>query len=173
MEFAIAVVVQADFKIGSLEVLRGETAWAEEIAVALGFDVCVFPPVGEVLVLPGASPCEEHFLCFIRLFWNQIFTCLSVKLSCEASSALLSFVRKWLKWNSFSSSKSCFRVYAVLFLFPSVVRELHILGGATKRTKKIAVRIFFFSRHRGSFPVVSFRWNLFTKSYGRVPFRSV
>lgn len=61
-----------------------------------------------------------HFFHFIRRFWNQIFTCRSVRLSCAAISERLSFVKKWLKWNSFSNSRSCFLVYAVLFLFPSV-----------------------------------------------------
>lgn len=61
-----------------------------------------------------------HFFHFILLFWNQIFTCLSVRFNCVAISDRRSLVKKWLKWNSFSSSKSCFLVYAVLLRFPSV-----------------------------------------------------
>ena len=65
--------------------------------------------VGDFTLVPAEAP-PEHFLCFMRRFWNQIFTCLSVRLSWAASSARRSFVKKWLKWNSFSSSRSCFRV---------------------------------------------------------------
>ena len=86
----------------------------------------------------GISPSFIRFFCFIRRFWNQIFTwkgftwegdpscrrqgiwelcCLVafqlltwVSLSCSAAaiSILLARVRYLLKWNSFSSSVSCF-----------------------------------------------------------------
>lgn len=53
-------------------------------------------------------------LCFIRLFWNHTFTCLSVRSNRAAISTLLGRHRYLLKWNSFSSSSSCVLVYAVL-----------------------------------------------------------
>ena len=53
------------------------------------------PPLllGDLTLVPAETP-PEHFLCFMRRFWNQIFTCLSVRLSCAASSARRSFVKK-------------------------------------------------------------------------------
>lgn len=53
-------------------------------------------------------------LCFILLFWNHTFTCFSVKSSKAAISTRLGLHRYLLKWNSFSSSRSCVLVYAVL-----------------------------------------------------------
>ena len=126
------------FSIGSLlcgELLGGEIGFVGARGSPL--------PVGDLtFVNCEAEAPPEHFLCFMRLFWNQIFTCLSVRLSCAASSARRSFVKKWLKWNSFSNSRSCFRVYAVLFLFPSVGRELHTLAGVTENniTKTVSLK---------------------------------
>lgn len=44
------------------------------------------------------------FFIFILRFWNQILTCLSVRLSSRATSYLRSLVRYMLNRNSFSSS---------------------------------------------------------------------
>jgi len=74
-----------------------------------------------------------HFFHFILRFWNQILTCRSVRFNWVAISDRLSFVKKWLKWNSFSSSKSCFLVYAVLFRLPSV-RLLQALSEIKRTT---------------------------------------
>lgn len=54
------------------------------------------------------------FFHFIRLFWNQILICLSERQSEWAISIRRRLVRYLLKWNSFSSSRTCCRVYAVL-----------------------------------------------------------
>lgn len=70
---------------------------------------------------PGPFPSPLWFslhwvcrLCFMRRFWNQTLTCLSVRSSRAAISTLLGRHRYLLKWNSFSSSSSCVLVYAVL-----------------------------------------------------------
>lgn len=77
--------------------------------------------VGELLLLPefkigsgGISPSFILFFCFIRLFWNHIFTCVSFSCKAEAISMRLALVRYLLKWNSFSSSVSCLFVKLVL-----------------------------------------------------------
>ena len=54
------------------------------------------------------------FLYFIRRFWNQILICRSDKQSAWAISMRLRRVKYRLKWNSFSSSRIWWRVYAVL-----------------------------------------------------------
>lgn len=53
------------------------------------------------------APSRSRFFCFIRLFWNQIFTCVSLSSSVAAISTRRARVRYLLKWNSFSSSVSC------------------------------------------------------------------
>lgn len=50
---------------------------------------------------------RRRFFCFIRLFWNQIFTWVSFSPSAAAISIRRARVRYLLKWNSFSSSVSC------------------------------------------------------------------
>lgn len=59
------------------------------------------------------SPSFIRFFCFIRRFWNQIFTCVSLSCNAEAISMRLARVRYLLKWNSFSSSVSCLVVKLV------------------------------------------------------------
>lgn len=61
----------------------------------------------------------SSFFHFILLFWNQILICLSVKFNMAASSILRGREIYLLKWNSFSSSRSWPRVYAVLVLLLS------------------------------------------------------
>lgn len=56
-------------------------------------------------VLP--APSRSRFFCFIRLFWNQIFTWVSLSSSVAAISTRRARVRYLLKWNSFSNSVSC------------------------------------------------------------------
>lgn len=56
----------------------------------------------------------SSFFHFIRLFWNHILICLSVRFNMAASSIRLGRDIYLLKWNSFSNSNSCPRVYAVL-----------------------------------------------------------
>lgn len=58
----------------------------------------------------GSRPSRCRFFCFIRLFWNQIFTWVSFSCSADAISIRLARVRYLLKWNSFSSSVSCLLV---------------------------------------------------------------
>jgi len=72
--------------------------------------VCVFfmsssQPV--ISINPGTRPSRSIFLCFMRLFWNQIFTWVSLSWRVFAISIRLARVRYLLKWNSFSSSVSC------------------------------------------------------------------
>ena len=77
---------------------------------------------GELVLLSkvsGTLPSLTSFFNFIRRFWNQILICLSVSPRVLASSVLLPPVRKWLKWNSFSSSRTCFCEYTVLILISS------------------------------------------------------
>lgn len=58
---------------------------------------------------------------FMRLFWNQILIWFSVNLRSLEISSLRARVRYLLKWNSFSSSTSCFwvKVNLRLWLSPS------------------------------------------------------
>lgn len=55
------------------------------------------------------------FFIFILLFWNQILTCLSVKLRIRATSYRRSRVKYMLKRNSFSSSSVWYFVYGHRF----------------------------------------------------------
>lgn len=83
-----------------------------------------FVDVGELLSLlvltigsAGMRPSFIRFFCFILLFWNHIFTCVSFSCNADAISILLALVRYLLKWNSFSSSVSCLFVKLVLPVF--------------------------------------------------------
>lgn len=58
------------------------------------------------------------FLSFILRFWNQIFTCLSVRLTLLLISRRRSRVRYMLNKNSFSNSKVWYFVYGHLFFLP-------------------------------------------------------
>ncbi len=58
------------------------------------------------------------FLSFILRFWNQIFTCLSVRLTLLLISRRRSRVRYMLNKNSFSNSKVWCFVYGHLFFLP-------------------------------------------------------
>ena len=73
-------------------------------------DVC-----GEISVSPSTEPGSPFvlfsFFHFIRLFWNQILICRSVRQSACAISIRRRLVRYRLKWNSFSSSRVWYRVY--------------------------------------------------------------
>lgn len=59
------------------------------------------------LLFPEESLSFSSFFHFIRRFWNQILTCRSERLRVFAISLLRELHRYLLKWNSFSSSKSC------------------------------------------------------------------
>ena len=61
-----------------------------------------------------SSPSLCNFFCFMRLFWNQTFTCVSLSCRALATSTRLARVRYLLKWNSFSSSVSCLVLKLVL-----------------------------------------------------------
>lgn len=58
------------------------------------------------------------FLSFILRFWNQIFTCLSVRLTLLLISRRRSRVKYMLNKNSFSNSKVWCFVYGHLFFLP-------------------------------------------------------
>ena len=55
----------------------------------------------------GISPSFIRFFCFIRRFWNQILTCVSLSCNAPAISMRRARVRYLLKWNSFSNSVNC------------------------------------------------------------------
>lgn len=61
----------------------------------------------------GISPSFIRFFCFIRLFWNQILTCVSLSCRAAAISIRRALVRYLLKWNSFSNSVNCLVVKLV------------------------------------------------------------
>ena len=62
----------------------------------------------------GIRPSFMRFFCFIRLFWNHIFTWVSLSCRAPAISILRALVRYLLKWNSFSNSVNCLVVKLVL-----------------------------------------------------------
>ena len=86
----------------------------------------------------------SSFFHFILRFWNHIFMCLSVRFSIAASSIRLGLEMYLLKWNSFSSSRSWPRVYAVrVRLFSSskencapATDKKHILVSKSKKVKQ-------------------------------------
>ena len=59
------------------------------------------------------SPSFIRFFCFIRRFWNQILTCVSLSCRAAAISIRRARVRYLLKWNSFSNSVNCLVVKLV------------------------------------------------------------
>ncbi len=67
----------------------------------------------EISISPGKRPSRSSFFCFMRRFWNQIFTCVSLSWRLLAISVRRARVRYLLKWNSFSSSVSCLVVKLV------------------------------------------------------------
>lgn len=98
-------------------------------------DSCKFAVIG--LYLPVFVCWTLSFIPrfhFIRLFWNQIFIWFSVNLRSLEISSLRVLVRYLLKWNSFSSSTSCFWVKVNLRLwlsassFVSLVDSLVLVG---------------------------------------------
>lgn len=65
-------------------------------------------------------PAFSRFFCFILRFWNQIFTWVSLSSRIAATSTRRALVRYLLKWNSFSSSVSCFvlKLVRITFCWP-------------------------------------------------------
>lgn len=78
---------------------------------------CPLSPGSGVGVLDGSNPSFSRFFCFIRLFWNQIFTWVSFNCKAAAISTRRALVKYLLKWNSFSSSVSCLVVKLVRTVF--------------------------------------------------------
>lgn len=78
-------------------------------------------PGGGVDVSVGINPSFILFFCFIRRFWNHIFTCVSLSARDWAISILLARVKYLLKWNSFSSSVNCL---VVKFVRPVLLAPL-------------------------------------------------
>jgi len=127
-------------------VVVGESGLVEEVE-----EVLLVLPLDELLVavvesesllfslLAGVGvsgairPSFIRFFCFIRLFWNQILTCVSFNWSAEAISILLARVKYLLKWNSFSSSVSCFVLKLVRPVPPA--NAPYSLLGAEKKSK--------------------------------------
>lgn len=84
-----------------------ESEWVE--AVLLWWE----PGGGGVDVSAGIKPSFIRFFCFMRRFWNHIFTWVSLSCNAVAISMRLARVRYLLKWNSFSNSVSCLVVKLV------------------------------------------------------------
>lgn len=79
-------------------------------------------------------PSRSRFFCFMRRFWNQILTCVSLSSRVAAISTLRARLRYLLKWNSFSSSVSC-RVVKLVRRPPGAPRpssDTFARGGARK-----------------------------------------
>ena len=83
------------------------------------------------------------YLHFVRLFWNQVFTCASVILRALASADLSAEARYFCLWNLFSSSMICnlenevrgfFRFGGVRFWYGCPIRR-------TTETKKDVVLV--------------------------------
>lgn len=74
---------------------------------------------------------------FILRFWNQIFTCWSLKSSLSDSSFLFCLFMNSFIINSFSSSASCGFVYGFLFFLGFTCEEHQ---GAPERKKKHVFR---------------------------------
>lgn len=69
------------------------------------------------------------FFHFMRLFWNHILICRSVRQSAWAISIRLRLVKYLLKWNSFSNSRVWYRVYVCRPRFLSEKRTTFINNG--------------------------------------------
>ena len=90
----------------------GEGTQGEELDFSEDSSAFSSLPVG-VAGEMGKRPSFSRFFCFIRRFWNQIFTWVSLSCRDAAISTLRARVRYLLKWNSFSSSVSCLVVKLV------------------------------------------------------------
>lgn len=101
----------------------------------------------------------SSFFHFIRLFWNQIFIWRSVRFNMAASSILRGREMYLLKWNSFSSSRSWPRVYAVR------VRLLSSSRGNWAPEKRVHYKILFAKIDRWS----SSTWWLYTRLKHQTP----
>lgn len=97
------------------------------------------------------------FLSFILRFWNQIFTCLSVRLTLLLISRRRSRVRYMLNKNSFSNSKVWCFVYGHLFFLPlfavnqllvgvsflDSAKQKHTVNNSASHTTRTMKNIFF------------------------------
>ena len=85
-------------------------------------------------------PSRSRFFCFMRRFWNQILTCVSLSSRVAAISTLRARLRYLLKWNSFSSSVSC-RVVKLVRRPPGAPRpssDTFARGGARERPRQFS-----------------------------------
>ena len=132
--------------VGVMDVVDGESGLEVvfELLLLLPFDEFVVVVESESLLfslfagvgVSGAiKPSFIRFFCFMRRFWNQIFTWVSLSWSAEAISILLALVRYLLKWNSFSSSVSCLVLKLVLPV-PPANAPYSLLGAEKKKKKK-------------------------------------
>ena len=103
----------------------------------------------------------RSFFHFMRRFWNlnllisaitnrnlktyQILTWRSVRPTLLATSSRLSRLRYWLKWNSFSSSRSWNFVYGTRFFLPSKGFRIISLMFQPYKSVKILFLIQFFT----------------------------
>lgn len=85
-------------------------------------------------------PSRSRFFCFMRRFWNQILTCVSLSSRVAAISTRRARLRYLLKWNSFSSSVSC-RVVKLVRRPPGAPKptsDTFARGGAEKGTSVLS-----------------------------------
>lgn len=92
---------------------------------------------------------RRRFFCFIRLFWNQIFTWVSFSPSAAAISIRRARVRYLLKWNSFSSSVSCLFVKFVRPILGCGVPGVEgypysLVCFVTVKKKEVYIKLMFF-----------------------------
>lgn len=106
----------------NMENIRGTPKWYlfEPYLPSWHIDIVVIDRLSkprQVSLVDSNCASRMRFFCFILLFWNQIFTCVSLSPNEAAISILLALVKYLLKWNSFSSSVNCLFVKFVLPMF--------------------------------------------------------
>lgn len=87
-------------------------------------------PKAAILIFSISASCSR--LALARRFWNQIFTCVSVRRSDEENSARSAMLRYCFSRNFFSSDSSCCVVKGVRGLrFGLCLRRLHLMRGGS------------------------------------------
>lgn len=87
-------------------------------------------PKAAILIFSISASCSR--LALARRFWNQIFTCVSVRRSDDENSARSAMLRYCFSRNFFSSDSSCCVVKGVRGLrFGLCLRRLHLMRGGS------------------------------------------
>ena len=101
-------------------------------------------PSAAILILSNSASCKRFVLAL--LFWNQIFTWISVNLKDEENSARSAMLRYCFSLNFFSRERSCWVVKGVRgFLLGLCFLRLHFIrrGSWLSATKKEKYKLFF------------------------------